>query len=236
MESPWKVITAFVGVFVAGSVFGGLLTLRVIRQREVQTRMVQFVPAPEMTPNTPASSATVAASAGVTSPTAVTPSSPSGPVATGAPAAAPTVTPPPVRPAVAQIQALPASMVGQAPGLMRRHVEKLDLTPEQKERVLLLITRAGKDLTRQQQTNFRETGVILQHLQEDVSRELTPIQRTRLDEMIERQRLAVEQRQREEQEAYKKFQADKAERRAQKQAPKDNPIKPKGKPPEDGNN
>lgn len=235
MESPWKVITAFVGVFVAGSVFGGLLTLRVIRQREVQTRMVQFVPAPETTSTAPTTPATTPASGGATSST----STGTTPVSTGTPVATttPVTTPPASRPAVAQVQALPANMVGQAPGLMRRHVEKLDLTPEQKERVLGLISRAGKDLTRQQQTNFRETGVILQHLQEDVTRELNPIQRTRLDEMIERQRLAVEAREREQQEAWKKFQADKQEKRAMKQLPKDNISKPaKGKPPEDGNN
>lgn len=231
MERPWKVITAFVGVFVAGSVFGGLLTLRVVRQREVQTRMVQFVaPGPETAP--------VAGNAVASTP-AAGPATASGttatPVAATTPASTPSVTPAVVRPAVAQIQALPASMIGQAPGLMRRHIDKLDLTPEQKERVLLLINRAGKDLTRQQQTNFRETGVILQHLQEDVSRELTPIQRTRLDEMIERQRLMAEQRAREDQETLKKAQLEKAERRALKQAPKDT-VKPKGKPPEDGNN
>lgn len=32
MDKPWKVILAFVGVFVAGAVFGGLLALRLARQ------------------------------------------------------------------------------------------------------------------------------------------------------------------------------------------------------------
>jgi hypothetical protein len=32
MEKPWKVILAFIGVFVAGATFGGLLALRLARQ------------------------------------------------------------------------------------------------------------------------------------------------------------------------------------------------------------
>lgn len=32
MEKPWKVILAFVGVFVAGAIFGGLLALRIARK------------------------------------------------------------------------------------------------------------------------------------------------------------------------------------------------------------
>jgi len=33
MNKPWKVIFAFLGVFLAGAVFGGFLTLRVIKEK-----------------------------------------------------------------------------------------------------------------------------------------------------------------------------------------------------------
>src|SRR5207248_10892094 len=35
MDKPWKVIFAFVGVFIAGAVFGGLFTLRTSAKRFV---------------------------------------------------------------------------------------------------------------------------------------------------------------------------------------------------------
>lgn len=35
MEKPWKVIAAFIGVFVAGAVFGGLFSARAAKQRPV---------------------------------------------------------------------------------------------------------------------------------------------------------------------------------------------------------
>ena len=50
MDKPWKVILAFVGVFIAGSVFGGFFSLR-IGQQMVQrggNRLVQ--PQPQMPP------------------------------------------------------------------------------------------------------------------------------------------------------------------------------------------
>jgi len=118
---------------------------------------------------------------------------------------------------------------------MRRYVERLDLTAEQKERINPLIQRAAADLRRQQQTNFRDTGIILQHLQEDLGKELTPAQRGRLDEMAEHQRQIIEQRERQQAE---KQQAEKQRAQpGQKPAVKDGgkPRKAGGKPVDDGN-
>ena len=178
MEKPWKVIAAFGGVFVAGSVFGGLLALRFSARESspVLAPLAISPPAPAPTPGqTPAPSQTPAQF----------PPQPKGP---GARANA----------VSAQLQ-LPPGMAVQAPQLMRRYVERLDLTAEQKERITPLIQRATADLRRQQQTNFRETGIIFQHLQEDLAKELTPGQRTRLDEMTESQRLLIERQQLEKQ-------------------------------------
>jgi hypothetical protein len=209
MEKPWKVIVAFVGVFIAGSVFGGLLALRLNKQRDLAPRF---------------------------SPTAVTPRSGPAP-AHGQPPLAPgqpPASPPGARPtaAVPQLQ-LPAGMAVQAPQLMRRYVDRLNLTAEQKERINPLIQRAAADLRQQQQTNFRETGIILQHLQEDLGKELTPAQRGRLDQMAEHQRQIIEQRERQQAEKAEKQRAQQTQKPAGKDGGK--PKKAAGKPAEDGN-
>jgi hypothetical protein len=179
MEKPWKVIAAFGGVFIAGSIFGGLLALR-FSDRESSPVLAPLAISP------PAQTQAQTSALG------------QAPAPSQSPAPLPSL--PPKGPGVrvnavsAQLQ-LPPGMAVQAPQLMRRYVERLDLTSEQKERITPLIQRATADLRRQQQTNFRETGIIFQHLQEDLAKELTPAQRTRLDEMTERQRLLIERQQ-----------------------------------------
>lgn len=205
MEKPWKVIVAFVGVFVAGSVFGGLLALR-LNQRDLAPRFPPAALTPRPVP-------------------APAPGQP--PLAPGQPQANPQV--PRLTAALPQMQ-LPPGMAVQAPQLMRRYVERLDLTAEQKERINPLILRAAADLRRQQQTNFRETGIILQHLQEDLGKQLTPAQRGRLDEMAERQRQIIEQRERQQAE---KQRAQQGQKPAVKEGGK--PRKAGGKPVDDGN-
>jgi hypothetical protein len=76
MDNPWKVILAFVGVFVAGAVFGGLFTLRASAKRLSEVTAPQPIPrtpvvvAPETTvPVTQPTSTT-------TAPTVVTKASP----------------------------------------------------------------------------------------------------------------------------------------------------------------
>jgi len=118
-------------------------------------------------------------------------------------------------------------------------VDRLDLTPEQKERIHPLIVRATNDLSRQKQTNLRETGIIIQHLQEDLAKELTVAQRGRLEEMAEHQRQIIETREKAQQEKMKAQTQQPMAKPAVKDAkpgPKDNP-KPKatGKPIDDGN-
>lgn len=56
MDKPWKVVLAFIGVFVAGAVFGGLFTLRATGKRPVEKAVltvpppVQAQPAPAKAP------------------------------------------------------------------------------------------------------------------------------------------------------------------------------------------
>jgi hypothetical protein len=48
MDRPWKVIAAFIGVFMAGAVFGGLFTLGASARRAPVPRPAQVLPAPDM--------------------------------------------------------------------------------------------------------------------------------------------------------------------------------------------
>jgi hypothetical protein len=149
MDRPWKVIVAFVGIFIAGAVFGGLLALRI--ENAARHEIV-----------------------------AVTPAAP-------VPAATRVKGQPP--PAAKPILPLPQPM--QAANLMKRFAERLDLTTEQRERIMPLIQRATQDFRRQQQAYFREDGIILQRLQEDIAKELTPVQREKLEKMQQRQKELV---------------------------------------------
>ncbi len=223
MEKPWKVIAAFVGVFIAGSIFGGLLALR-LSHRDVSPRSM---PAPAKAPPTQTSAGPTAPNlptiTAATPPSTATPASSTSPRPTSA-----TATP--------QMQ-LPPGMAVQAPQLMRRYVDRLSLTSEQKDRINPLIQRAAADLRRQQQTNFRETGIIFQHLQEDIGRELTPVQRVRLEEMAEKQRQIIEQHERKQQELLKQ-QLEKNRSQPSTKPPVKEGGKaksPTGKPVDDGN-
>lgn len=139
MDKPWKVIFAFVGVFVAGAIFGGLLSLRIGRQISEQR---------------PAVAATVPP-AGV----------------------------PAVRPQPGGKANLPGPQSLQSARLMRQVVSQINLTPAQRERVVPAIERAVQDFWHHQQNYNRENAFITQRLKQDIGKELTPEQQTRLDEL-----------------------------------------------------
>ena len=123
MEKPWKVIAAFVGVFIFGSIFGGLLALR-FDQRAAVRRPVQGPGAGPLNP---------------------------------------------------------------LPGILRHLADRLDLTPEQREKFRPMVERAEEDIRRVRQNGLRETGVILRRVQGDFASELTPVQRKKLEKLQERQ-------------------------------------------------
>lgn len=136
MDKPWKVVLAFVGIFIAGAVFGAFFSLGVGKE------LLALQP----------------------------------------PATGPKQSPPP-RPSLA---AVPPSW--QAPQLLGRFTERLDLTAEQREHIKPIVQRASEDYRRQWQANVRETGFILERLQNDIRKELTPEQQAKLEKMEQRQR------------------------------------------------
>lgn len=123
MQTPWKVLAAFIGVFIAGTVFGGFFALRVDRRGSPQVRGGQHQPVGPLTLR-----------------------------------------------------------------LMRSFADRLDLTAEQKEKLRPVMERAGEDIRRVQQSQFREMGVLVERLQQDISQVLTPEQKVKLETMKQQQR------------------------------------------------
>lgn len=167
MGNPWKVITAFLGVFIAGAVFGGFFSLGVAERLQPGHHRAPPPIAPGAEPSP------------------------------GAPR-------PPTHPMpMSQKPLLAVPPMWQSPQLMRRYAERLDLTPEQKQRIDPLLQRAIEDYRRLQQNTFRETGIILHRLQQDIAKELTPAQRQELEKMEQRQRETLQklERQREQKKA-----------------------------------
>ena len=161
MEKPWKVILAFLGVFVAGAVFGGFFSIGIGRRIwEMET------PAPA-----PAKPVAV-----TVTPTPAQPAPPTA--AKGAPSqvaakAAPAQQPVPVD--VERVQ------------LMRRVTNRLNLTATQKALVEPIIQRAVQDIWRQQQNYYRETQFLTQRMKQDIAKELTPEQQVRLEDLWAKQ-------------------------------------------------
>lgn len=176
MDKPWKVIAAFIGVFIAGAVFGGFFALGFGSHLSASP--------------TPAATATTAPTpASAIAAVPAEPKAASAPTVTGnpAPATAPAPKPQQPRPPLLQVP-----YAWQEPQLMRRYADRLDLTAEQKNKINPVIQRALEDYRRLQQTQFRETGIIVQRMQADIRKELTPDQITELDKMEQRQREIVE--------------------------------------------
>lgn len=160
MEKPWKVVVAFLAVFVAGAVFGGVFALGVNARkqgREVRAMMAQATlpePKPTVVETTP-------------------------PVATN-------TTPTPTTPLVVKKGAfvtLPAVPGSIMPQLMRQFTQRLDLTPGQRERIRPVLARASEDLIRLRQENLSDTVRVTERMYEDISSTLTPSQRTELEKM-----------------------------------------------------
>lgn len=133
MDRSWKVIFAFVAVFMAGAVFGGLFTLRASGKRL------------------------------------------SGPSFAGGKARVEK------RSAGAPAAGSPAG--GIAPAMMRQFTHRLNLTPEQRDKVGPILGRAADDWQRLRRENVESTNRVNERMYADVAAVLTPEQRVELETM-----------------------------------------------------
>ncbi|MEX2044511.1 MAG: hypothetical protein WD941_04095 [Opitutus sp.] len=142
MDRPWKVIFAFVAVFMAGAVFGGLFTLRASGKR--------FATAPFAGGKTRIEKRAVGA--------------PSGTSVPGAQAG------------------------GIAPAMMRQFAHRLNLTPEQREKISPVLGRAAEDWQRLRRENVEGSTRVNERMYGDVAALLTPGQRVELEIMRKQMR------------------------------------------------
>jgi hypothetical protein len=141
MERPWKIVVAFVLVFIAGAVFGGVFTVGVSARRNAGGNRANR--------------------------TAAAP--------TGAVAASP------ARGKSGGESGAKASTL--TPTLMRQFTGRLNLSPEQKERITPIVSRASDDFVRFRQENLADTARVTERMYADVSAALNPAQRGELETM-----------------------------------------------------
>lgn len=84
------------------------------------------------------------------------------------------------------------------PARLKLLAQRLDLTPEQIERLKPIVRRDVEDLNRLRQQSFQETRRILERMERDIAAALTPEQKKKFEElnreMRERARKMFEQR------------------------------------------
>jgi Spy/CpxP family protein refolding chaperone len=129
MEKSWRVILAFVGIFAAGIVTGGLITFRFTPKRG-EWRSQQ------------------------------------NPAQRG------------------QAGNVNRSQLQFGPQLLSRLTEQLELTEEQRKAIKPIETRTTEELRRLRRETQHNTELIIESMQDDISKELTPEQRVKFDEMI----------------------------------------------------
>ena len=83
---------------------------------------------------------------------------------------------------------LPPSAGVVRSSLLRDLMTRLDLTQEQKAKILPVVDRAEEDLRKVRQDSFHESGAILKRLYDEVNSDLTSEQRKKLEKIQERQR------------------------------------------------
>jgi uncharacterized membrane protein len=146
MDKTWKVVLAFIGIFVAGLVVGGLVTLRVVKG---------------------------AAGARIGSPEQF------------------------------------------GPQLLKRYTAKLELTPDQQEKIKPLIARAAEELRQMRRATWSNSQLVIERVEGEIAAQLSPEQKTKFDQMLAEQR-----------ERIKRFIGERARRQKDNRGPDAGPSPP----------
>lgn len=120
MNRPWKVIVVFVGVFIAGAVFGGLFALRF---------QSSWFHRPQR-----------------------------------------------------------SSLIFTAPDIVQKLTERLELSPEQTQKIEPIVKRAQDEVQRLRRDHVRNMTTALDLMHSEISEVLTPAQRVKLEELRTRLR------------------------------------------------
>lgn len=111
---------------------------------------------------------------------------------------------------------------GLGPEIMRHFTERLDLTPEQKEKIRPIIQRAQAETQRLRRENIRNLAATIEQMHSEIAAELTPAQREKLDEMRKRMRERAERFRNEFRDGGRRIPDDRAPPRPELPEPKTN--------------
>ena len=196
MDKSWRVIAAFVGIFAAGAVTGGLLTLRIAQSRSGPAAMAELPPVPA--PSQPPPANVTVANGPATAP-ASTETAPVRPAPTQTPtqtqAQTQTQTPP------------PPEQLG--PQLFRRLTNQLGLTQEQRVKIRPIERRTTEELNRLRRDTLHSTEVLIDRNEDEIRALLNPAQAAKFDELVAQQRTKIQ-----------KFMAEQQEKRQREQREK----------------
>lgn len=111
-----------------------------------------------------------------------------------------------------------------APVLMQRIFNQVQPTPEEREKIRPLIFQASEDLRRLRRDTAHQSEIVVEHLEDQIAAVLTPAQLDRFNELIQQWRQRLENFNRQEQE----FEAEQRliERQQQRHPPPPNKLAP----------
>lgn len=79
------------------------------------------------------------------------------------------------------------------PQLLRSFAEKLDLTPEQRMRVMPIVRRTAAQLNRERREVQLTSALLIEKMQDDIADVLTPAQKAKFEELLSQKRAQLEQ-------------------------------------------
>ncbi len=79
------------------------------------------------------------------------------------------------------------------PQLMRSFADKLDLSLEQRARMMVIVRRTGGQLTRDRREIQLTSALLIERMQDEIAGILTPEQRTKFEDLIRQQRARLQQ-------------------------------------------
>lgn len=94
--------------------------------------------------------------------------------------------------------------------MLRRWINEgqLDLTPEQRQRILPILNEAGEDVQRLIRENQHSAILIIEHMQDEVELVLTPGQRLKFDDLRAKQHMRVQLFQQQQRQRLRKLEAE----------------------------
>ena len=87
----------------------------------------------------------------------------------------------------------PGQMMGFGPQLMRSFASQLNLTDDQKAKIMPIVKRTAAELGRDRREVQLKTALAIEKMQDEVEEILTPEQRTKFEDLVAQQRARLQQ-------------------------------------------